>query len=133
MKGIYVLLLSINKSINVNVGALGVKHIEKGLYAYVGSAQKSLEKRVERHLKRKKRKFWHIDYLLDSEDVRIFKVFFMEVGKAEECKMSKMIGKYGISIKGFGSSDCKCESHLFRVGGYDFLRQHMKESAVKTL
>ena len=127
------MLLSINKGINVGVGALGVKHIEKGVYAYVGSAQNCLKKRVERHLRRKKRKFWHIDYLLDSEDVRIFKVFVMEVGKAEECKMSNIIGNYGISIKGFGSSDCKCESHLFRVGGYDFLRQYMKELAVETL
>jgi Uri superfamily endonuclease len=62
-KGIYILVVSVSKDINVNVGALGSVNFEKDLYAYVGSAQNNLEKRIERHLRKTKQKFWHIDYL----------------------------------------------------------------------
>lgn len=48
--------LQTNNSIGVNVyvsiGALGSMKIEKGLYAYVGSVQRNLEKRVARHISR---------------------------------------------------------------------------------
>ena len=64
MKGIYILLISIAGRISVSVGALGDKSFQKGLYVYVGSAQNNLEKRVKRHLRKVKRRFWHIDYLL---------------------------------------------------------------------
>lgn len=57
MKGIYILLISITRDISVSVGALGNKDFHKGLYAYVGSAQNNLEKRVERHLRRSKESF----------------------------------------------------------------------------
>jgi Uri superfamily endonuclease len=40
------------------------------------------------------------------------------------------LGKKGLAIKGFGSSDCKCESHLFRVQDYEFLREYMDELAL---
>ena len=62
-KGIYILVVSVSKDINVNVGALGSVNFEKDLYACVGSAQNNLEKRIERHLRKTKQKFWHIDYL----------------------------------------------------------------------
>jgi len=63
VKGVYVLVVSVDKDVNVNIGALGSIGFEKGLYAYVGSAQNGLEKRIERHRRRAKRKFWHIDYI----------------------------------------------------------------------
>jgi len=126
-RGVYVLVISVDKDISVNVGALGVVNFEKGLYAYVGSAQKSLEKRIERHLGRTKRKFWHIDYLLD-DDVEVLKVLYENAGKSEECKVAKKISKEGIPIKSFGSSDCKCKSHLFKIEDYEFLREFMLET-----
>jgi len=115
VKGIYVLIISVGKDVRVNVGALGSVIFEEGLYAYVGSAQNGLEKRVERHLRKIKRKFWHIDYLLNNGEVQVLKVFYRKVGKREECKTAKRISELGISIKGFGSSDCKCESHLTKI------------------
>ncbi len=36
-----------------------------GFYIYVGSAQKNLKQRIERHIRREKKKHWHIDYLLE--------------------------------------------------------------------
>lgn len=126
-KGIYVLVILISRNITINVGALGVVRFKKGFYAYVGSAQNHLEKRVERHFKKGKRKFWHIDYLLDDDAAKILKVFYKEGVKSEECKIAKEIGKEGMLIKGFGSSDCSCKSHLFKIDNYDFLKELMHE------
>lgn len=133
MKGIYILLISVSRGISVNVGALGTVKFEKGLYAYVGSAQNGLEKRVERHLRKVKRKFWHIDYLLENVRVKVLKVFWKEAGKLEECQSSRKMAERGIPISGFGSSDCKCESHLFKLKDYDFLRESMHEIPVKAI
>jgi len=127
-KGIYILVVSVSKDINVNVGALGSINFEKGVYAYVGSAQKSLEKRIARHLRRTKQKFWHIDYLLDDAKVEVLKVFHKKAGKSEECRVAKKIGEMCVPTKGFGSSDCKCKSHLFKLKDYQFLREFMFET-----
>jgi len=127
-KGVYILVVSVSKDINVNVGALGSVNFEKGLYAYVGSAQNNLEKRIERHLRKTKQKFWHIDYLLDNADVEVLKVFHKKAGRLEECKIAKNISEIGVPVKGFGSSDCKCKSHLFKLKGYQFLREFMLET-----
>jgi len=127
-KGVYILVVSVSKDINVNVGALGSVNFEKGLYAYVGSAQNNLEKRIERHLRKTKQKFWHIDYLLDDADVEVLKVFHKKAGRLEECKIAKNISEIGVPVKGFGSSDCRCESHLFKLKGYQFLRGFMLET-----
>jgi len=87
-----------------------------------------LEKRIERHLRKTKQKFWHIDYLLDDANVEVLKVFHKKAGRLEECKIAKNISEIGVPVKGFGSSDCKCESHLFKLKGYQFLREFMLET-----
>jgi Uri superfamily endonuclease len=130
MKGIYVLIISIDSGTSVNTGALGNLDFEKGLYAYVGSAQTSLEERVRRHLRTEKTKFWHIDYLLDNPSVKVLKVFHKRAGRSEECKIAKQLGKRGFPVRGFGSSDCGCEGHLFKVEDYGFLRGSMRETVV---
>lgn len=127
MKGVYALIISVNKNITVHVGALGKINFEKGFYAYAGSAQNNLERRVERHLGRNKRKFWHIDYLLCNKAAKIEKIFYKKAEKVEECKIAKEIGRIGVAVKGFGCSDCKCESHLFKIHNYQFLREFMQE------
>ena len=119
-KGIYILVVSVSKDINVDVGALGSVNFAKGLYAYVGSAQNNLEKRIERHLRKTKQKCWHIDYLLDDADVEVLKVFYENAGKSEECKVANKIGERCVPPKGFGSSDCKCKSHLFKLKTINF-------------
>jgi Uri superfamily endonuclease len=122
VKGIYVLIIQVDKDVGVNVGALGKLRFKKGEYAYVGSAQTNLEKRINRHLRKKKRKFWHIDYLLDNDAAKIANVFFKEANKAEECRIAQVIGARGEPTAGFGCSDCKCKSHLFQLKNYGFLQ-----------
>ncbi len=122
LKGVYVLIIQVGEDIGVNVGALGELTFKKGLYAYVGSAQNNLEQRVKRHLRREKRKFWHVDYLLDGDAAKVVEVLYRQGSKAEECLVACEISKRGEAIVGFGCSDCHCKSHLFHVGEYEFLR-----------
>lgn len=97
------------------MGALGKIEFGKGTYAYVGSAQNGIEKRVARHLRREKRKFWHIDYLLAQEAVRIEKVLYKRAPRQEECRTAQTLSKPGNPVRGFGSSGCSCSSHLFKI------------------
>lgn len=114
-KGTYVLLVSVRRNTPVKVGALGKIEFRKGTYAYVGSAQNGIEKRVARHLRREKRKFWHIDYLLAQEAVRIEKVLYKRAPRQEECRIAQTLSKPGNPVRGFGSSACFCSSHLFKI------------------
>lgn len=127
MKGIYILEISVGRNISVKVGKLGSVNFDKGLYAYVGSAQNNLEKRVERHLSKQKKNFWHIDYLLASKHVNITRVFFKTAEKSEECEFAAELAKSGLPVTGFGSSDCECASHLYKLLSVQFLRQYMTE------
>lgn len=126
-KGIYVLVISISVDTRIDVGALGGIDFVKGLYAYVGSAQSGLEKRVHRHFRKAKQKFWHIDYLLDDDNVQVLKVFRKEAGKPDECEVAKNINRKGFPIKRFGSSDCKCMSHLFKLKNHQVLEELMRK------
>jgi Uri superfamily endonuclease len=133
LKGVYVLVIQVDEDTGVNVGAIGRLTFKKGLYAYVGSAQNNLEQRVKRHLRKGKRKFWHVDYLLDNEATKVVEVFQQQADKAEECAIAGVIGERGDPIDGFGSSDCSCKSHLFRIGDYEFLQEFMQVLGVKTV
>jgi Uri superfamily endonuclease len=126
LRGIYVLIIQVDKNVDVNIGALGKLTFEKGLYAYVGSAQANLEQRIKRHLAKEKQLFWHIDYLLNNSAARIAKVLYKQADKTEECNLAKAIGEKGKPVDNFGCSDCKCKSHLFRIGNYRFLQKSMQ-------
>ena len=128
MKGVYILVISVSKDIQEKIGCLGNIVFHKGTYAYVGSAQNNLEKRVARHKSEKKTMFWHIDYLLSNEFAKVTKVFYKKAGKTEECKLANSLNKAENIVPKFGCSDCKCKSHLFRINGLkDVLNLGMKE------
>ena len=111
MKGSYTLLIEVKEDIEIVIGKLGKLHFKKGFYVYVGSALNNLESRINRHLRTDKRIHWHIDYLLKCAD--IVNVFIKENLKKEECRISNEFEKNLKFLKGFGCSDCKCDSHLF--------------------
>jgi Uri superfamily endonuclease len=133
LKGVYVLIIQLAVDAEVRIGALGTLSFAKGLFAYVGSAQNGLEKRVERHSRKEKRTFWHVDYLLANPASRIVAVFFKEAPKTSECAIAEAIGQRGEGVLGFGCSDCQCESHLFRIADYGFLRGFMREFSPNTV
>jgi Uri superfamily endonuclease len=131
MKGIYVLLISVDKTICVSVGGLGQRNFQDGLYAYVGSAQNNLEKRIKRHLRKKKCKFWHIDYLLSNRHVKIVAVLFKETGRFDECRTARNLCGEGPPVYGFGSSDCSCKAHLFKIRARDYLNEFAANTGLK--
>lgn len=126
MKGVYVLLIELNKDLKIKIGKLGKIEFKKGYYAYVGSALNSLEKRIERHFRKNKRSFWHIDYFLEKAKIKEF--VYAEINKRKECEIAKLNLKF---IKGFGCSDCKCKSHLFYSKNYNYLKRKILESFQK--
>jgi len=109
------LIIDIKKNISPIIGTLGKINFKKGKYVYVGSAQNNLEKRIARHLKKKKRKFWHIDYLLAKKNVKVINTYYKKAGKREECKIACLLALTEKPIKNFGNGDCRCISHLFRI------------------
>lgn len=131
MKGVYVLIIQLESDVDVSIGALGTRHFTKGRYAYIGSAQANFEKRIARHLRREKRKFWHIDYLLDNPAAKIVKVLFKEADKTEECRIAREICQQNESVLGFGCSDCKCSSHMFHIKNKQLLLDMLVEFRFK--
>ena len=128
MKGVYVLLINVGKNLQLKIGSLGKMNFDKGKYAYVGSAQNNLEKRIERHMSKNKKKFWHIDYLLDNKSTKIVDTFYKKSGKSEECRIADKLGKTELPVLKFGCSDCNCKSHLFRIINSDaILRLRLEE------
>lgn len=112
-KGTYALLLALEKEASIAVGRLGTFTFPRGYYIYVGSAQGGLDARVKRHLKSEKRLRWHIDYLLES--ARVVEVWYALGGESQEClwcQVAQEMPRSEIPVPGFGSSDCRCPSHL---------------------
>jgi Uri superfamily endonuclease len=115
VKGVYVLAILVSKNISVKVCELKEFTLNSGFYAYVGSAQKCLEKRLMRHFRKAdKKRFWHVDFLLAIDCVSVVKVFYKKAGKQEECETAQYFSTVAFPVNGFGCSDCKCESHFFR-------------------
>jgi sugar fermentation stimulation protein A len=111
--GSYLLLLEIPQAQNIETGALGTLRFESGWYVYAGSALKNLSKRIARHLRRvRKKQHWHIDYLgPHAAQIRAYPVCSY---RSLECELAQALEKLGgRGIPRFGSSDCRCKSHLF--------------------
>jgi len=111
--GIYHLLIYLPHDTTVEVGKLGSFHFPAGYYVYTGSALGGLESRIARHLRRKKRLHWHIDYLLQYG--YIIDVITHRTAEHLECHFNQKIlslPNCKVPVEGFGSSDCSCPSHL---------------------
>ena len=114
-KGTYVLFLRFDKPVGTEVGSLGHIDLEAGTYCYVGSAMNGLDQRVSRHLSREKNKRWHIDFLTTiCNDMSAYE---HEGTDITECSLADHIRNIGgiAAMKGFGCSDCGCQTHLFKV------------------
>ena len=117
MKGAYVLLLN-SPGLDILVGSLGRVSIPRGLICYIGSAKGpgGLKARIMRHFRRDKVRKWHIDYLTTNDDVKVMEAAVYNLPKEYECKLADMLRNMMFKpIKGFGSSDCRCISHLYRI------------------
>ena len=114
-KGVYILLIVLPETRLLEVGRLGTFRFHEGAYLYVGSALHNLETRAARHRSKRKKLRWHIDFLLQYADVRDVLTFNTE--KRIECMLNRVVCEtvpVVTSVKGFGSSDCRCVTHLWR-------------------
>ena len=111
-RGSYLLILRINKKRDITIGRLGLLEFEKGYYIYVGSAMNSLSSRIKRHMKKRKKGHWHIDYLLNNADEMT--PIPIRSSKRLECEIAGAVSSIMSQVhSGFGSSDCRCLTHLF--------------------
>ena len=119
------LLIQLPEDQNITTGKLNVTYFPRGYYAYVGSAMRGFKSRLDRHLKSDKKPHWHIDYFL--EKASISEIILCETKNRIECAIAQALSCQFDSIPGFGSSDCKCRSHLF------FATDKMKLTIMVTL
>ncbi len=112
-KGTYILEMKLDNAAEITIGKLGTFTFPAGRYLYFGSAMNGLHSRVARHLRKDKRLHWHIDYFLQK--ATITDICCVESEERLECKLyleATHLPGASIPVKGFGSSDCRCASHL---------------------
>ncbi len=111
-RGSYLLILRLSGRRTVEVGRLGRHDFAPGYYVYVGSAQTGLSARLVRHVRRRKRLHWHVDYLRQVADECV--PLAVRSSRREECELAGALeGLFVPGPTGFGSSDCDCPTHLF--------------------
>jgi len=118
-------LLKLTEEQTITTGSLKAIYFPRGYYAYVGSAMGGFKSRLNRHLKSNKKPHWHIDYLLEKASIN--EIILCETNGRVECTIAQALNGQFDSIPGFGSSDCKCHSHLF------FATDKMKPTIMATL
>jgi len=111
VKGSYILLIALSEEQTITIGSLKAVHFSGGYYAYVGSAMGGIESRLSHHLKGNKKPHWHIDYFLEKASIN--GIIICQSQSRVECTIAQALSHQIDCVTGFGSSDCKCKSHLF--------------------
>jgi Uri superfamily endonuclease len=120
-KGLYAILMVISQKVLIDIGKLGSTTFHQGIYLYIGRGSgksSSIQNRVKRHISIIKNKFWHIDYLTSNPKVDVKAAIAAATGEITECQLAQILLhdlKAEQTIRGFGSSDCKCTGHLLYV------------------
>jgi len=130
LPGTYAFLLesSINKPIQI--GRWREIELHCGYYIYIGSAlgPGGVRARVLRHLRLEKANHWHIDYLRQHcHALGAWYRYGPERLEHEWAASLERSGNYR-AIKGFGCSDCRCDSHLFYTQIRNDVEPYLKES-----
>jgi Uri superfamily endonuclease len=127
-KGTYLLVLKLREDQKIRPGKLQEITFKHGTYLYIGRARRALQGRLKRHLREKKKLFWHIDYFLQKakvEEVWIKTGFFDECRVAQ--KVTALIKDAVFPLEGFGSSDCGCTSHLIYLPQSNAILKSLRE------
>ncbi len=116
--GIYILELFAENDFSISAKKFTDVDFPKGYYYYIGSAQKNLNSRIERHLQKNKKIHWHIDHLTTHKSITVVKTYILPDAKKNiEAELANGFVKNfnaEIIVKGFGNSDTKeTITHLF--------------------
>jgi Uri superfamily endonuclease len=121
VRGIYCLLIHLPSDQCIVVGALGRKKFMRGCYVYVGSAMGGIEQRVRRHISTRKKLKWHVDYLLARSEI-LASIAIHSDSRKTECETVEALSvceDVTFPVARFGSSGCRCRSHLLYFGDSD--------------
>jgi Uri superfamily endonuclease len=129
--GIYTLILYLETAREIKVGSFGPMVFSAGYYSYTGSARGSGGlKRVDRHLQvlhgERKTRRWHIDYLLPNTQFQ--ELFITKTLRDLECQIARSIARKLEPMKGFGCTDCDCESHLHYSNDLQKMREAVRKA-----
>ena len=113
--GTYVLMLRCSRTRTIRISRLGNLRLRPGWYVYVGSAfgPRGLRGRINHHRQRTERPHWHVDHL--RRYTRLESVWYC-CGSRCEHEWAATIGAMpgaAVVLRGFGSSDCGCRTHLW--------------------
>lgn len=109
--GVYLVLLQLPAATVLTIGK-EVREFPAGYYGYVGSARHNLSQRLARHARKRKRFHWHIDYLRAA--AVYCAGFAIRTPAALEHDLAAAVAAIAEwQVPHFGSSDCRCFSHLF--------------------
>jgi len=110
--GVYIAVFRMPRTRWIRVGARGRFRFAAGVYLYVGTAQRGLDARIERHGRKDKPLRWHVDYL--SAEAEMVGAVCVPAPRHRECEIAReLAGRYVRCVPGFGASDCRCGGHLF--------------------
>ena len=116
--GTYLLILKSDRRTDLRIGSLGRLVTEPGYYLYIGSAfgPGGIRARLRHHRRVSNRPHWHIDYLRTATELM---QAWCIAGVRREHAWARALEKsarMAAPLKGFGSSDCDCCTHLFYTG-----------------
>ena len=116
---LYIVAAHVPRRETLGVGALGAVGLERGWYAYVGSARRGRAARVARHMRADKPLRWHADYLFGRHAAsRAWLVDVPATALAQPAECALVAGLLGAEPRArrasprFGASDCGCAGHL---------------------
>ena len=114
--GTYALLLSASRKGIITVGKIGTLQLQPGFYVYIGSAfgPGGLKARIGHHCKNTAHPHWHIDYLTSALTLKEIWYTGDPVRREHQwAETISIIRGASVPLIGFGSSDCRCQSHLY--------------------
>lgn len=114
----YLYRFRLERDCTLTIGRLGVFSFRPGCYIYAGSALGGLEARLSRHHRFNSgdRPHWHIDWLSARAAEKSFAV--VHTTERLECELARAVAGLPGAVTaapGFGASDCRCATHLFRL------------------
>lgn len=136
--GVYIMVMHLDHELDLEIGSKGMMHFNAGYYMYVGSAKANLMKRIERHKRKRKKMYWHLDYfrghckMIAAVPIRTSGLPLESwilthepypsmpsmpdpsVDVSVECALADAVRAIAEwDVPKFGCSDCDCTSHLF--------------------
>jgi len=119
----YIIILEVKQDVQLTIGSK-THTLARGRYIYIGSANLWRPYlRLHRHMIKRKKVKWHIDYLTINPDVNI-QCGVLCYNMSENKLYNILIKLFKPIIKGFGCTDCKKHiSHLFELHPHEYFNE----------